>query len=257
MAEQDCNPFSSPSSETDLVLLVEGKKLHVSKLVLSLVSPVFKTMLEGDYKEKHTSEISFPEKKFDDMLQFLLCVYPSTVKSVTIRNLDCVLALADEYCVESLKQRCEEFVLSQLHHSDARISNPHNVLLVHLTLLGDMYKLKAWVAACVDKLMYRHYDGPLGITMVKEFDLLSSEVKLQILDKRMRLVEASCRGILRCVGSINVERTRKCITDPTCPACKDPAKNCHVSYKECRYTASNEMVAVIDEGLGLGSCFPK
>ena len=70
------NPFSTPSCGSDLVLVVEDKKLHVHKTVLSLHSPVFRTMFTANFAEKDAKEIKLPGKKYDAMLQFLLQMYP-------------------------------------------------------------------------------------------------------------------------------------------------------------------------------------
>ena len=50
-AEKDIN-FSNKTKQTDLALVVEGKKLYVSKLVLSLTSSVFDQMLNSNFKEQ-------------------------------------------------------------------------------------------------------------------------------------------------------------------------------------------------------------
>ena len=70
------NPFTSPSCESDVVLVVEGKKLFVHKSVLSIHSPVFRTMFTADFAEKDAKEIKLPGKKYDAMVQFLLQMYP-------------------------------------------------------------------------------------------------------------------------------------------------------------------------------------
>ena len=59
--------FSQPWKPSDLVLLVEGRKLQVHRDILALSSPVFSRMLEGDFKEKTAQEISLPGKKFHEI----------------------------------------------------------------------------------------------------------------------------------------------------------------------------------------------
>ena len=70
------NPFKCPTCESDVVLVVEGEKLFVHKSVLSLHSPVFRTMFTADFAEKDAKEIKLPGKKYDAMVQFLLQMYP-------------------------------------------------------------------------------------------------------------------------------------------------------------------------------------
>ena len=67
------DPFYLPHCESDVTLVVEDKKLHVHKAVLSVHSPVFRTM----FAEKAAKVvIELPDREYDVMLQFLLMMYP-------------------------------------------------------------------------------------------------------------------------------------------------------------------------------------
>lgn len=48
--------------KTDAILEVEGREIHINKQILADSSPVFKTMFESDFKEKHMYKIPLPEK---------------------------------------------------------------------------------------------------------------------------------------------------------------------------------------------------
>ncbi|GMT29675.1 hypothetical protein PFISCL1PPCAC_20972, partial [Pristionchus fissidentatus] len=48
----DLLDFSAVDKVTDLILVVEGKQINVSKQFLAIHSPVFKTMFYGDFAEK-------------------------------------------------------------------------------------------------------------------------------------------------------------------------------------------------------------
>jgi hypothetical protein len=61
---------------TDLALIVEGKKLHVCKMVLMDASPVFRKMFSGDFKEKDATELELPGKKYSSFVLFLRCIFP-------------------------------------------------------------------------------------------------------------------------------------------------------------------------------------
>ena len=87
------DPFYNQYCESDVTLVVEGKKLHVHKAVLSLHSPVFGAMFTADFAEKDAKEIRLPGKTYDAMLQFLLQMYPvHSFKPIT-GMYDAVLAL--------------------------------------------------------------------------------------------------------------------------------------------------------------------
>ncbi|XP_048239083.1 BTB and MATH domain-containing protein 38-like, partial [Haliotis rufescens] len=102
--------FPSHIALTNVALVVDGKKLHASEALLCLTSPAFLKMFEGDFKDK--TEVPIADDTYADFVEFLLCVPPFNCKPVQRETLDVVLALADEYEVESLKQRCEQFVLT-------------------------------------------------------------------------------------------------------------------------------------------------
>ena len=67
--------FSEPWEDSDLILVVEDEKFHVHRLILSMNSPVFKTMFKSQFKEATSSEILLPEKKANEMLDFLKHIY--------------------------------------------------------------------------------------------------------------------------------------------------------------------------------------
>ena len=77
------DPFYLPHCESDVTLVVEDKKLHVHKAVLSLHSPVFGAMFTANFAEKDSKEIELPGKKYDLVMQFLLMMYPvHSVKAI-------------------------------------------------------------------------------------------------------------------------------------------------------------------------------
>ncbi|KAK3745868.1 hypothetical protein QZH41_013210 [Actinostola sp. cb2023] len=67
--------FSSPWHFSDVVLIVEGQRLHVHKSTLSMSSPVFEAMFTSDFKEKTALEIPLPGKRADEVevLLNLIC----------------------------------------------------------------------------------------------------------------------------------------------------------------------------------------
>ena len=106
--EQD---FSEPWEQSDVVLLVEGQKIHVHRLMLSMCSPVFSRMFSAEFKEKDAEEIPLPGKKATEIREMLLVSYPSFCKRVTDNNLDFLLPLAREYQMTVLTQKCEDYLL--------------------------------------------------------------------------------------------------------------------------------------------------
>lgn len=79
------HPFSEPWEDSDLVLVVEDKKFHVHRLILSIHSPVFKVMLNSQFKEATSREIPLPGKKADEILDFLKQMYLKERDGITCK----------------------------------------------------------------------------------------------------------------------------------------------------------------------------
>ncbi|XP_053376980.1 uncharacterized protein LOC128547802 [Mercenaria mercenaria] len=107
--------FTTKSWKEDFCFIVEEKRLYVAKVVLALASPVFERLFQADFKEKDETEIELPGKKFEDVSEFLNCIYPSVMKAVTIKNAYQIVALAEEYQVVALKAKCEACFKSSIN----------------------------------------------------------------------------------------------------------------------------------------------
>ncbi|KAK7477362.1 hypothetical protein BaRGS_00031427 [Batillaria attramentaria] len=110
------NPFEEPDDLSDLVLIVEDQKMHVNRTLLAVYSPVFARMFFSDgFKEKDATELPLPGKNYKDMLDFLLQLYPvHSFQPITDDNLAGIMSLADEYQVEHVLQKCENYIGQQL-----------------------------------------------------------------------------------------------------------------------------------------------
>lgn len=75
--------FPNDPDVTDFTLIVEGKKLHVAKVVLIDASPVFRKMLTGEFKEKAMSELELPGKQYSTFVPFLRCIFPREELTLT------------------------------------------------------------------------------------------------------------------------------------------------------------------------------
>lgn len=74
--------FTLEDELSSLTLVVESQQLHVHKEVLAAWSPVFKSMFTRDFKEKEQKEIELPDKKVDEFVELLHCMYPP-IKPIT------------------------------------------------------------------------------------------------------------------------------------------------------------------------------
>ena len=82
---EEIHPFSEPWEDSDLVLVVEDKRFHVHRQILSLHSPVFKAMLKSQFKEATANEIPLPGKKANEILSFLKQLYLKERDGITCK----------------------------------------------------------------------------------------------------------------------------------------------------------------------------
>lgn len=75
--------FFQANDTSDLRLSVEGKPLYVSRILLSIVSPVLKDLFDKRSKEQAIIEIPLPGQKYVEILEFLECIYPDSLKPVS------------------------------------------------------------------------------------------------------------------------------------------------------------------------------
>lgn len=144
--------FTKKSWTEDLTLIVQGKKMYVSKAVLALASPVFTRMFESDFMEKNKEEIELKDKKHVDVVEFLLSIYPSTRKPVTMDNVFQILPLADEYQVDSLKKDCEQCLMQEL---SARWGHKCCVTICRFLQQAALYGLDKLEETCIEELRHK------------------------------------------------------------------------------------------------------
>lgn len=175
--------FSKPWKFSDVVLVVEDQKFHVHRSTLSMWSPVFETMFTSEFKERNMNEIPLPGKKASDIKELLLIIYPTVShtgwKSVTNENCYFLVELADEYQMDAIKQRCEDFLVEEVSRSSG------NEFLVHLTL-AQTHKLDELVQTIIDKASGLSLDDFKSHEM---YDKMEPHIYKQIAEGMIRRLE--------------------------------------------------------------------
>ncbi|WAR30404.1 BAT38-like protein [Mya arenaria] len=110
----DVSMFGESNGLADVTLVVEGRRIPVTKAVLAFSSPVFLAMFQSDFKEKEKSEIPLPDKKLPAFVMFLRCLYPNIMEKVTAESVYDVIYLANEYQTEHLRIACEQVMVKEL-----------------------------------------------------------------------------------------------------------------------------------------------
>lgn len=179
---------------SSIVLLVENRKLYASKEVLALCSPVFRKMFESDFRERSADCIPLPGKTYGDFVEFLLCIYPDTLKPLSDDTVLSVFSLADEYQVDVLHKKCEDYLLSKCNDCTTPLH-----ALVNILLCAERYNLKNLFNAAFDKVSKAHPDDT---KTVPEYTKLDEETKskfeklrAQALD--VKLTDGNVHDILR------------------------------------------------------------
>ncbi|GMR35779.1 hypothetical protein PMAYCL1PPCAC_05974, partial [Pristionchus mayeri] len=85
--------FSVPSPTSSVVLVVSGRKIHVSKEILAVSSPVFTSLFYGESANQSKKEFEINDVGYNTFIEYLLCIYPSTFE-LTDRVVEGVLLLA-------------------------------------------------------------------------------------------------------------------------------------------------------------------
>ncbi|CAH1781371.1 unnamed protein product [Owenia fusiformis] len=178
--------FSYSDNGSDLVLVIEGKRLYVHRQILAKYSPVFSAMLSDDFKEREAKEIPLPGKSYKEYRELLRAVYchgaahsnrdkcwPYShlhVKPETFllhnENVYYLLSLSDEYQIDAIKDKCEEFLC---------LTTTQSNVTEHL-YLAELYDLKKLLKTIV----------PIA-AKISSHKLKSSPYYTHISDKRFQI----------------------------------------------------------------------
>ncbi|KAF8771503.1 TD and POZ domain-containing protein 4 [Argiope bruennichi] len=110
-------------SFSDITLQADSQSFPVHKNVLSARSPVFRAMFKSDMKEKTVESIDIPDLDADTLQLVLLYIYTDSVKNLQWESALDLYRAADMYELLALKEKCSDFLKSNLS-----ISNACNIL---------------------------------------------------------------------------------------------------------------------------------
>ncbi|KAK7502166.1 hypothetical protein BaRGS_00006530 [Batillaria attramentaria] len=207
--EEKANPFDKADQFSDVVLKVDGRKLHVHKMILARSSPVFNAMFFPDsgtgFKEKNAKEVALPDKNYDEVVNFLTQLYPEhSSKSIKDNQLLSLLALAEEYQVEHVRTKCDQYISQQVTRGSKLSSNQvlmylwaghlynlhhHNSAL--FTLLGNVRRIAT--------LKANPYYQRLPLKTTKEL----LEKRCDTLEKENEKLASSSKSLERYKAAIN------------------------------------------------------
>uniref|UniRef100_A0A914QKK6 BTB domain-containing protein n=1 Tax=Panagrolaimus davidi TaxID=227884 RepID=A0A914QKK6_9BILA len=102
--------FKSQDPELlDIVFDIEGKKIYANKIILSINSSTFKSMLSDRWTSKNNDVIKIESYKFDEFKELLTFIY-SRECNITNENIFAILDMAAFYQIEDLKELSDEYL---------------------------------------------------------------------------------------------------------------------------------------------------
>ncbi|KAF8786827.1 Speckle-type POZ protein like [Argiope bruennichi] len=114
----------------DVNIKTKTKSFHVHKLLLCARSPVFKTMLTTDMKEKNCNSIQIEELEDDIVQQFLHFMYTDNLEDLQWESAIKLYYAGDKYEIEKLKIICSAFLVDNVTTSSASellvLADKHN-----------------------------------------------------------------------------------------------------------------------------------
>merc|ERR1719249_170181 len=99
------------SDEPDVSVQVEDEVFEVHSVVLMLASPFFKSTMTSSMSESSSGIITLHDKKKCEFQTFMDAIKPGTVLDIDRKNVYILSRWADEYQVDGLKHRCEQYLI--------------------------------------------------------------------------------------------------------------------------------------------------
>jgi len=125
-------------------------------------------MFSSNFAEKTKTEIPLPGKKSVEFQELMLMVYSLAERPMTIENCLLLLKLADEYQMEFLLQKCEDFLVAasdsiyagrlSIHEFfpdfSPQPSKPEKEQVLALIIIAHEYKLDKLLSDCLHEARY-------------------------------------------------------------------------------------------------------
>lgn len=163
-----------PSEKNDAILVVDGRKLHVSKSFLSYHSDYFHGLFRSNAKEGHTTEIQIKNISYEDFALFCHSFYlkPVFPNDETIPKL---LEMSTRFKLLSVIQIVEYHLI---HNSKIRTENK--------LLMADKYEMPKLMEKLIEDT--NTVEKAKALHSSREFQKLSDATKSKVLDRLIKLV---------------------------------------------------------------------
>ncbi|CAI2353015.1 unnamed protein product [Caenorhabditis sp. 36 PRJEB53466] len=166
--------FEQPNGHlTDGVLLVEGKRVHVSKQILAQHSKLFLDLLYSS-----SSEISIDDVVHSEFVDLLNVIYPSH-KEIDTGNVAHLLRLSDRFAIPMVLEKCENFLISC-----------RNIHLVEKLKYAEMYRLSRLQNQCLEEL--KTNEEVLRLAQHSGYPSLGDVTQTVLFQRVIELSQSTC-----------------------------------------------------------------
>lgn len=183
--------FNYPFLFSDMVLVVQNERLHCHRAILSLYSPVFKTMFQSKFEETSKNQVSMPQDDPELVRELLRHLYTPGGREMDSAAAERLLPLIHRYQIDSLVSTAERTLTYSLTDS----------LAPKMLSLADLYGLERLKQAAIDSCS--RLDMPRLSAYFDEAQI-SSDLRAIVFAERIKLLE-------KYVTEIQNSFTRSCV----------------------------------------------
>lgn len=229
------NPFETDCCGSDITLLVEGKKLHAHRTLLSVYCSYFRVLLASDHfseagaKEIELKSSEFVEVKYDVMVKFLLHLYPvHSFKGITDdQTLMDLFPLAEYFQCQHVRTKCVSYIRQQIGSVTNRSSLSVKSALLYLHLC-EKYQMRTFVERLVGIVSCKSLKD---IQAEEHFSVLTPEMQRDIFQQRVKYVEE--RIFIQQKAAEEIFTIRFCSKLLVCQKCRKETVSGHTVCSEC------------------------
>lgn len=124
LLERRIRHFYDNDEFSDVIFLVEGRRVFGHKMILSIVSDCFRAMFTTGFRESEAgAEIEIPGCSYDafmDMMNYIYTGYTPRLQTgpdgqIEVQRVIDLLEIADQFMLDHLKQICENLLESTIN----------------------------------------------------------------------------------------------------------------------------------------------
>ncbi|CAC5403480.1 unnamed protein product [Mytilus coruscus] len=179
--------FQAVEGETDVVFILGNNEIHLTKSVLKLASPVFRSMFTAEFKEKGAERIPLPDKTYGDFVLFLRSFYPGEYLRLNVPLVKKIVPFAREYNVKSLLERIKEWL-----EDEARTRTDDAKFVLIAFAMASEYGFSELYTKLVGYLMT--FDQK-SLDWHREYQQLKDKDQIFLLNERCKQQKLRCDGL--------------------------------------------------------------